>query len=107
MYDDAVTRSYYAACHWACALLLTEDVEAASRRAVHTLLSQHFVRSGKLSNARVRDLKRLQGFREAADYDRHFRFDAAGAEEEAIVARRFVAEARQMLAAGGWLAAGG
>jgi len=102
--DDAVTRFYYAAFHYAAAALLSVDVEATSHHGLQSLFSLHLVKTGALEVARAKDLKRLQGYREAADYDRHFRFTAEGAAEEATVARRFVESVRIYLRAGGWLA---
>ncbi len=103
LYDDAVTRLYYAAFHFACAALLTEGVEATTHRGLHALFSEQLVRPGKITPARAKDLKRLQGFREAADYTRSFAFTHEGAEEEAAVALRFVADMRAYLEAGSWL----
>ena len=102
--DDAVTRCYSAAFHFACALLLSEGVEASSHRGVLTLFSQHLVRTGKMSAAAGKDIRRLQGFRESADYDRSFVFTPEGAEEEVAVARRFIAAAANSLQARDWLA---
>jgi uncharacterized protein (UPF0332 family) len=103
LFDDAVTRFYYAAFHFAIAALVTEDVEVQSHRGLQSLFSQHLVRTRKLPPSCAKALKRLQGFREAADYDRHFRFDAAGAAEEADVARRLIDDLRRFLDAGGWI----
>ncbi len=105
LFDDAVVRFYYATLHHASAALLAEGVEATSHRGVHTLFSQHLVRPGKLDVATARDLRRLAALRDAADYDRNFRFDRTGAEVEAEVARAFVARVRAWLASGGWVEA--
>jgi len=102
LHDDAVTRFYYAAFHFASAALLTEGIEASSHHGLMTLFSEHLVRTGALSAARAKDLKRLQGFREAADYDRAFAFTAEGAEEEAAVARAFVSEMSVLLESRGF-----
>ena len=102
LFDDAVTRFYYAAFHFASAALLTEGVEATSHHGLLTLFGEHLVRTGKLSAARAKELKQLQAFRQAADYDRAFAFTADGAEEEAVVARRCVAELRVFLVAKGY-----
>lgn len=101
--DDAVVRFYYAALHHATAALLAEGVEASSHRGVQALFSQHLVRAGKLDVATARDLRRLAALRDAADYDRNFRFDRASAEAEAAVARALVARIGAWLAENGWL----
>lgn len=98
-----MTRLYYSAFHFASAALLVEGVEASSHHSLLTLFSERLARTGKVPPGRAKELKRLQGFREVADYDRAFVFTADGAEEEAVVARRFVAEMRAFLEAGGWV----
>jgi uncharacterized protein (UPF0332 family) len=99
LFDDAVTRFYYAAFHYASAALLAVGVEATSHQGLPTLFSQHLVRTGALDAERARELKRLQGYREAADYDRHFHFDGPSADAEGAVARRFIEGVRALLRA--------
>jgi uncharacterized protein (UPF0332 family) len=103
LFNGAVSRFYYAAFHFAVAALLSQDIAPRSHRALGSLFSQHLVRSGTLPQSMAKALRRLQGFREAADYDRDFELDRAGAEEEADVARQFVDGVRQFLVTGGWL----
>jgi uncharacterized protein (UPF0332 family) len=102
LFDDAVTRFYYAAFHFASAALLTEGIEATSHSGLLTLFAEHLVRTGKLPAKRAKELKQLQAFRNAADYDRAFAFTREGAEEEAGVARGCVAELRAFLASRGY-----
>lgn len=104
LHNDAVTRMYYAAFHFASAALVSIDVQSRSHRGLQSLFSLHLVKTGKLPFQRAKELKRLQGYREAADYDSEFRFDAEGAREELEVTRRFVQAVQAFLAEGGWLA---
>jgi uncharacterized protein (UPF0332 family) len=101
LYNDAVTRMYYAAFHYASAALASVDVQVRSHRGLQSLFSLHLVKTGKLPFRRAKELKRLQSYREAADYDSDFRFDQDGANEELEVARRFVQALRDLLGAGG------
>lgn len=103
LHNDAVTRMYYAAFHYACAALASIDVQVRSHRALQSLFSLHLVKDGRLPFARAKDLRRLQGYREAADYDVEFHFDRSGADEELEVAVRFIAAIRTLLIDGGWL----
>jgi uncharacterized protein (UPF0332 family) len=102
LFDDAVTRYYYAAFHFAAAALLVDGIEATSHRALRSLFSEHLIHTGRMSAARAKDLRRLQSFRESADYDRTFVFTREGAEEEAAVARAFVDEIERFLRASGF-----
>ena len=97
LYADALSRLYYAAFHFASAALLTEEISATSHQGLQTLFSLHLVRTGKLPPSLAKDLRRLQAFREAADYNVEFVVDREGAEEEAVVARRFVLAVRAYL----------
>lgn len=45
-FDGAVSRAYYAAYHYACAVLLTKGLEARSHQGVQRLFHLHFIRTG-------------------------------------------------------------
>ena len=47
-FNDSVSRAYYAAFHWARAVLLTRGLEPRSHRGVIQLLGLHFVKEGQL-----------------------------------------------------------
>lgn len=101
--NDAVSRAYYSALHYAMALLLTEGIEPQTHRGVGSMLGQHFIVPRKLPVDRAKDLARLEQFRSEADYNRFFVLSPEGAAEEAAVADRFRAAARDYLQGGGWL----
>lgn len=82
LWDDAVSRAYYAAFHHVTALLLKEGLEARTHAGVHDLLYLHFVRSGRFPSSEAKLFSGLQRFREQADYARAYRFDEAGARAE-------------------------
>lgn len=96
---DAASRTYYAALHAARALLLIVGVDARSHRAVRTLLSQHFVKSGALEGEHAKHLAQLEGLRSAGDYDASFAISADELRPELEKARAFVARARTIIAA--------
>ena len=104
LFNDAVSRAYYAAFHYARALLLTEGLEPKSHRDVVALLEKHFEQVGRLSHGALSALARLQTFRAVADYDARERLPRERASEEVAAARTFVEEARAWLTSGGWLA---
>lgn len=101
--NDAISRAYYAAFHYARALLLTEGLEPRTHRGVVALLEECFVPSGRLDREMVSRLARLQTFRGLADYDARQRLSMERAAEEVAVARRFVEESRSLLRAGKWI----
>lgn len=100
--NDAVSRAYYAALHFALAALLTEGVEPKSHGGVGAMLALHFIRTGRLPAERGKELSRLEQFRTEADYNRFFVFDAEGASTEVEVAERFCGAIRDLLSSGGW-----
>lgn len=104
LWDDAVSRAYYAALHYAEALLLTEGLEARSHHGVHDLLYLHFVRPGRAPARLSKLFAGLQKYREEADYARAFRFTEQGAREELENTREIRDFVRKALVDGGWLA---
>jgi uncharacterized protein len=95
--NDAVSRAYYAAFHYARALLLLEGLEPKTHRGVVSLLGSHFEVSGRLAAGRVSELAALQTFRSIADYDSRDRLSLARAEAQVATARGFVDAARAIL----------
>ena len=97
LYNDAVSRAYYAAFHLARCILLSDGVETKTHGAVISMIGLHFVSSGRLPAERAKDLGRLQQFRALADYDPFFVFTKEGAEEELAAAGRFTSAAIALL----------
>jgi uncharacterized protein (UPF0332 family) len=97
--NDAVSRAYYAAFHYARALLLLEGLEPKSHRGVFSLLERHFEATGRLSREALSRFARLQTFRGLADYDSRDRLSGERAAEELSAAQLFVAEASALLQA--------
>lgn len=77
---DAVNRAYYAAFHAASALLATVGLHAQSHDGVRSLLSERFVRPGRLAPEHARALRHLGSDRNDADSVAATRFDATDAE---------------------------
>lgn len=88
--NDAVSRGYYAAFHYARALLLLTDLEPKTHRGVVSLLLEHYEKPGRLQPGVASALARLQTFRGLADYDAHERFSTERAEAEIAAVRSFV-----------------
>lgn len=97
LYNDAVSRAYYAAFHYARALLLLEGLEPKTHRGVVALLLDRYERSGRLEPGAISALARLQTFRGLADYDASERIAKGRAEGEVAAARTFVERAKPLL----------
>jgi uncharacterized protein (UPF0332 family) len=100
---DAASRIYYAAFHAGRALLFSLGVQAKTHSSTRTMLSRHFVKTGRLPALRVKELTQLEALRTAGDYESGF---ALGPDElwpELEKARRFVADARAILRQDGWI----
>ena len=97
LYNDAVSRAYYAAFHYARALLLVAGLEPKTHRGVVSLLLEHYEKPGRLEPGAVSILARLQTFRGLADYDATERLAKERAETEVAAARLFVEKARALM----------
>jgi uncharacterized protein len=97
LYNDAVSRAYYAAFHYARALLLLEGLEPKTHRRVVALLLERYERTGRLEPGLVSTLARLQTFRGLADYGTSARIARERAEAEVAAAQAFVETARPFL----------
>lgn len=100
--NDAVSRAYYAALHFARALLLTEGLEPQTH-SVSSMLGLHFVVPRRIAPERAKEFSRLEQFRTEADYNRFFVLTPEGAAEEIDVALRLCGELRGFLTSAGWL----
>lgn len=100
---DAVSRAYYAAFHYARALLLALGEDPITHAGVEKLLHRHWVKSGALDAEVARRFSKLQKMRIDADYSADFVFTVEGAAEEVAVAREFVGAAQALLVQRGWL----
>lgn len=98
-YDGAVTRAYYAAFHYTCALLLTKGLEARSHQALQRLFHLHFIRT-KIFPERIGVLlSHAQKAREEADYYPEVTFSREVAQERLQDVSQFLDTARAFLEA--------
>ena len=97
LFNDAVSRAYYAAYHWARALLFTQGIESKTHRGLVQLVGLHFVRTQRLSVEATTMLGQLANQREASDYTTSLRFDAKEATEVVRQASAFIELCRPLL----------
>jgi uncharacterized protein (UPF0332 family) len=91
---DAVSRAYYAAYHWARALLLAKGIESKTHRGTVQLFSLHFVKDGPLADEIAALLAHLQTYRELSDYTSTASFSEDQARAEIDRAARFIQACR-------------
>ncbi len=101
---DAVSRAYYAALHYARALLLTRATEPRTHRGVLRLISRDFVRTGQLSPDTAAALSKLEKQRLEADYSAELVFTDAEATTELAAATSFIDAVTGILRRDGWIA---
>jgi len=90
-FNDAISRAYYAAYHWARALLVSRGLDPKTHRGVIQLLGLHFVESGELSDEAAGRLAHLETYRELSDYTSSANFSETRAREEIARAEQFIA----------------
>ena len=90
LYQDCVSRSYYAVLHAAKAALTTVGVEPESHHAVRRMFGLHLVKSGKIEKEFAAILTAQQADREIGDYDIHIEIEKDTAAKRVRDAEKFV-----------------
>lgn len=102
-YDGAVSRAYYAAFHYASAVLLTRGLEALSHQGLVRMFNLHFIKTGQFPKRYSTILSHAQKAREESDYQGEIPFT----EEDAVTRLReveeFVSYLEQFLRTEGYL----
>ena len=102
LFSDAVSRLYYCVLSHVRALLLTLDLETRSHEAALRLLSLHFVKAGTLPRETAHVFAKLMKFREEADYNASYLFDAEDFHELRAEALRLAQATEALLRAAGY-----
>jgi uncharacterized protein (UPF0332 family) len=97
-YNASVSRAYYAAFHWAQALLLRKGLEPKTHRGVIQLVQLHYVEAGLLASDAAAALGQLETYRELSDYNAKADFDERRAASEIRRAESFIAACRPLIA---------
>lgn len=96
-FNACVSRAYYAAFHWALALLMLKGLEPRTHRGVIQLLHLHYVESEVLSAEAAASLGQLETYRELSDYNARASFDSERAHAEIAQAKSFVDACRPLI----------
>lgn len=102
LFNDAVSRAYYAAFHMLRAALLSRGLEPKTHAGAVHLFSSELVRAGVFPTAHNRLLAGLQRSRELADYDAAVEFGKEDAEAELADADAFTSAVLAHLRQEGW-----
>jgi uncharacterized protein len=89
---ECASSMYFAVFHAAEALLYAKGIEAASHKAVASLLALHFVRPGTLPRDTSAKFSALMAGRHDADYNEAIPFDLADARAAAATGRTLLAD---------------
>lgn len=103
LYNDALSRLYYALFHAMTALLLARGLEPRRHRALVSLLGTHVVPTGLLTASDIALVSRVCGYRDLADYERTWEATDAIAGEAFDAVEALVARARAALESEGLL----
>lgn len=90
LYEDCVSRAYYAVLHAAKAALATVGVEPESHHAVRRMFGLHLVKTGKLEKDFAKILTAEQEDREIGDYDIHIEIEKDTAAKRVRDAEKFI-----------------
>ena len=90
LYEDAVSKAYYACFHMARAVLLNKEIVPRSHRSVISLFGLHFVKCGIVSGALGRVLAQEFEDRLTSDYDVETDIEEVVARQRFIDAEDFI-----------------
>jgi uncharacterized protein len=90
LYEDCVSRAYYAVLHAAKAALVTVGIEPESHYAVRRMFGLHLVKIGKIEKDFAKILTAEQEDREIGDYDIHIEIEQDTASKRVLDAEKFV-----------------
>ena len=99
LYEDCVSRAYYAVLHAAKAALVEIGVEPESHRAVRKMFGLHLVKTGKIEKDFASILTAQQEDREIGDYDIHIEIEQDTAEKRVLDAEDFILRIEKFLQA--------
>ena len=90
LYEDCVSRAYYAVLHAAKAALAMEGIDAQSHVAVRRKFGLNLVKTGKIEKDFAQILTKEKEDRELSDYNIHIEIERDTAEKRVVDAEKFV-----------------
>lgn len=96
-FNDSIARAYYAAFHFARALLLLKGLEPKTHQGTIQLVALHYVRPGLLAEEIASYLARLETDREISDYSAATKFSKEEAQSKIRLAEEFILACQNIL----------
>lgn len=90
LFEDAVSRAYYAVLHASKAALTTVDIFPISRQSVRRMFGLHLVKTNLIEREYATILTSEQEDRELSDYDITISIEQDRANQRVMDARKFV-----------------
>lgn len=97
LYDDAVSRAYYAVFHGARAALRMKGVETISHKGLVNQFALHLVKPGEVDEEYGDILRQTKEDRETGDYEPLVSFDSEEAAQLVSGASRFLARMQEWI----------
>lgn len=97
LFEDCVSRAYYAVLHAAKATLFLAGVEPDTHNGVRRMFGLHLVKTGKIEKEFAKILTREQEDREIGDYEVSIEIEEDIARERVEEAEKFVDRIEQYL----------
>jgi uncharacterized protein (UPF0332 family) len=97
LYDDAISRLYYAMFYAAKAVLLTEGLDLRKHSSAVAKFRELFVLTGRVEAEYLRYLGRAQSARERSDYAPFIPASHADASEMLATAETFIAKMKEIV----------
>ena len=97
LYEDCVSRTYYAVLHAAKAALIKTGIEADSHQAVRRMFGMHLVRTERIEKHFAEILTAQQEDREIGDYDIYLDIEQDRAAKRVFDAEKFITRIEKYL----------
>ncbi|PIU83817.1 MAG: HEPN domain-containing protein [Elusimicrobia bacterium CG06_land_8_20_14_3_00_38_11] len=97
LYDDTLSRAYYAMFFSAEALLLIKDLSAKTHSGVLFLLNEYFVKTGEVDRNYFEMIRKSKETRENGDYDAFYEATENEAKISIENAKKFVDKIKDIL----------
>jgi uncharacterized protein (UPF0332 family) len=97
LYEDCVSRAYYAVLHAAKAALATENIKAQSHVAVRRMFGLNLVKTGKIEKDFAQILTKEKEDRDLSDYNIHIEIERDTAEKRVSDAEKFIKRIEKFL----------
>lgn len=97
VHRKCLSNLYYACFHAASLLLETRGISAKTHEGVNSLFAAHFVKAGPFDRQFTKALSKLEGLRQAADYQGYVEFDEQDVAEALTLAAPFLQQALNYL----------